>query len=140
MCTPRFSIYLGGAFAQFTPEDVLARQQEVAGLLNPSIAIFRPKHQGAYPAELGDLTDALLTTRDHLMVKKADVLVLDCLGAASISRGSLVETGWADELRKPVVLIAEEGNPHLFNMSRTLVSFIVPTRLKAAQVVNALLT
>ncbi len=140
MFSPMFGVYLGGAFAQFTPEEVLARQQEIINLLDPSISVLRPKHQGAYPSTLGALTDAVLTTRDRLMVGKSDVLVLDCLGATSLSRGSLVEIGWADELRKPVVLVAEEGNPHIFNMSLTLARFIVPTRQTAADVVNALLT
>ena len=134
------SVYLGGAFAQFTPEQVVARQTEVEALLHPSISVHKPRHQGGYSPTLGSALEATLTTRDLLMVRSADVLILDCLGATSISRGSVLEMGWASALQKPFVIIAEEGNPHSFNMSKSLTPFIVPTRAQAAEIVNTLLT
>jgi len=134
------TVYLGGAFAQFSPEQVEARQHEVEALLHTSIKVLKPRHQGGYSPSLGAALEATLTTRDLLMVRAANVLILDCLNATSISRGSVIEMGWASALQKPFVIIAEEGNPHSFNMSRSLTPFIVPTRAQAAEIVNTLLT
>ncbi|MBI1309327.1 MAG: hypothetical protein GC129_05730 [Proteobacteria bacterium] len=133
------SLYLGGAFAQYNPQEVTTRQAEVEALLHPSITVHKPKHQGSYPKNLTNV-EATLTQRDMLMVRAADLLILDCLGADKISRGSVLEMGWASAMGKPFILIAEEGNPHIFNMSQSLTRFIVPSRKHAADIANSLLT
>lgn len=134
------TIYLGGAFAQFTPQQVEERQNAFAALLHPSIVTHRPRHNAAYPAEIGTHLFATLTERDKHMVKQADVLVLDCSGAKEVSRGSMVEVGWASAWGKPVILIAEPGNPNLFAMSQHLANFIVASPAEAAAIANSLLT
>jgi nucleoside 2-deoxyribosyltransferase len=134
------TVYLGGAFAEFTPEQVLAKQAEMEALLGTEIQCLKPMHQGSYPAELGELVTATLTQRDHLQIKQSQLLILDFLGASKVSAGSMIEIGWATEMGKPVVAIAEAGNPNLTNMARNLITITATTRAQAAAVVRTLLT
>lgn len=54
-----------------------------------------------------------IMTRDFNDVKRADVLLVNLLGAASISIGTVMELAWAFQLQKPAVVAMEpEGNPH----------------------------
>ena len=133
------TVYLGGAFAEFTPEQVEAKQREVESLLGAGFTCLKPMHQGAYPAELGDLTTVTLTHRDRLQIEQSRLLILDFLGAKKVSAGSMIEIGWATQMGKPIVAIAESDNPNLTNMSRNLITIVASSRTQAAAVVRTLL-
>jgi nucleoside 2-deoxyribosyltransferase len=62
-------------------------------------------------AEAGGVEGVML--RDLTDVRRADALLVNCLGAKFISVGTAIELGWAYLLHKPAVVIIErEGNPH----------------------------
>jgi nucleoside 2-deoxyribosyltransferase len=62
-------------------------------------------------AESGGVEGVML--RDLTDVRRADALLVNCLGAKFISVGTAIELGWAYLLHKPAVIIIErEGNPH----------------------------
>ncbi len=57
--------------------------------------------------------DKAIVNRDRNDVMNCDLLFADLRGAAKASIGSMVEYGWADAFRKPIVTLMEkEGNPH----------------------------
>ncbi len=101
-----------------------------------------------------------IVTRDREDVKRADVVLMNLLGAERVSIGSMIELGWADAYRVPVVLVLETGaqyevrgdrvatatdvvsvnqsNPHHHAMVDQLAGYIVPTLAEALYVVKAL--
>jgi nucleoside 2-deoxyribosyltransferase len=134
------AVYLGGAFAQFSPEQVAAKQAELESLLPAGITCHKPQHRDAYAPSLGEANiGSILTTRDYEMIKKSDLLILDVLEAGKASAGSFIEIGWASGMNKPIILIAEEGNIHRHIMAMNLITAAVPTRAQAAEVAAKLL-
>jgi nucleoside 2-deoxyribosyltransferase len=133
------TVYLGGAFAEFTPAQVVAKQAEMEALLGASITCLKPMHQDSYPPELGQLITTTLTQRDYLQIQQSRLLIFDFLGATKVSAGSMIEIGWATEMGKPIVAVAEQGNPNLTNMARNLITITAATRTQAAAVVRTLL-
>lgn len=58
-------------------------------------------------------TPAAILARDRMDVMRADLLLVNFLGADKVSIGTCCEVAWADLLRTPVMLVMEdEGNPH----------------------------
>lgn len=47
--------------------------------------------------------------RDRLDVMRCDAVLMNFLGAKTVSIGTCVEIGWADAFRKPVILAMEEA-------------------------------
>jgi hypothetical protein len=64
--------------------------------------------------------------RDRHDTMGADLIFMNLLGAKDKSIGTMVELGWADSLRKPVVLVMEdEGNTHEHIFVQGLVTYRV---------------
>lgn len=101
-----------------------------------------------------------ICTRDRWDVKRSDVVLMNLLGAQQVSIGTMVEVGWADAYRVPIVLAIEPAeyevrgdrvghatdvvtkkstNPHHHAMVAELAGFQVPSLEEAVQVVKALL-
>ncbi len=59
-------------------------------------------------------TPRALVVRDRFDIQAADVVLVNLEGAKKVSIGTMVELGWADAFRKPVVLSMDDfyGNPH----------------------------
>ena len=81
-----------------------------------------------------------LTTRDRFDVGRSDVILANVLRAQKVSLGTVLELGWADCLRKPVILVIEEnGNCHDHAMLREIVSFRVSDLDDAIDLAKSLL-
>jgi nucleoside 2-deoxyribosyltransferase len=80
----------------------------------------------AYPMPLS--TAKGITTRARFDVRRCDLLLANLLEAEEISRGTLIEYGWADALGKPIITVMEkEGNPHDHPVVRELSGYVVNT-------------
>lgn len=67
-----------------------------------------------------------LTTRDFNDVRRCNLLFVNVLDATEVSRGTLIEIGWAYALRRPILLVMEpSGNPHDHFMVREAAGFVV---------------
>ena len=67
-----------------------------------------------------------ITVRDRFDTFRCDVFLANLLGAEKISIGTMIEYGWADSNKKPIITIIEkEGNPHDHSMIRELTGFRV---------------
>jgi len=65
------------------------------------------KHMGPFYTAKG------IMTRDHTDVLRADALLVNLLGTARPSLGTVMELAWAYAYRKPAVVVIErENNPH----------------------------
>lgn len=81
-----------------------------------------------------------IVARDRFDVMRADVVLVNVLGAWSVSIGTVLEVAWSDSQRIPVVLVMEEqGNPHEHAMLTECCAFRVETLDAAIQVCKALL-
>ena len=81
-----------------------------------------------------------IVTRDRWDATRADIVLVNVLGATRVSIGTMMELGWADAYRVPIVLVMESsGNPHDHGMVREVAGFVVPTLDEALAIVKALL-
>jgi nucleoside 2-deoxyribosyltransferase len=84
-------------------------------------------------------SDRGLMTRDRWDVTTCDAILVNLVGATRISVGTMIEVGMADILRKPLVLVMEEGNPHDHPMLREATGFRVPDLGTAVEVLDRIL-
>jgi len=81
-----------------------------------------------------------LLARDRMDVMACDLLLVNFLGAHRVSIGTCVEVGWADLLRKPVVLVMEpEGNVHDHSFLTGTAGFRAPRLEDAIELVKCVL-
>lgn len=82
-----------------------------------------------------------ITTRDRFDCTRSDAVLVNLVGARAVSIGTMIELGWADSARNPVILAMEpEGNPHAHAMVREIAGFVVPTVEEAVELAIAILT
>ncbi len=89
-------------------------------------------------------TDALstakgLTQRDRFDTFRSNLIFCNLLGTTQPSIGSMIEFGWADAMRIPIVCCMEEGNIHHHGMVVTVASWVVPTLEEGIAITKALL-
>ncbi len=81
-----------------------------------------------------------LTTRDRHDVMSCDIMLANFLGAEKVSIGTVVEYGWADAFRKPIITVIEkEGNLHEHAIIREVTGFRVETLDEGLLVARAIL-
>lgn len=81
-----------------------------------------------------------ITTRDRFDCTRADLVLVNLLGADRVSIGTVMELAWADLSRTPIVLcIDDEENPHEHAMIREVVGWRVNSVQAAIDVVIATL-
>ena len=67
-------------------------------------------------------------TRDRFDVKSCNIMLANLLGLEKITLGTMIEYGWADAYRKPIITVMEkEGNIHEHYFIRELTGFRVET-------------
>jgi nucleoside 2-deoxyribosyltransferase len=64
-----------------------------------------------------------ITARDRFDTMRSDLIFCNLMGMDKISVGSMIEFGWADAMRIPILLVAEEGNIHEHAMVNDMISF-----------------
>lgn len=81
-----------------------------------------------------------LTTRDRWDATRCDVLLVNLLGARTVSIGTVMEIAWADLVRKPIVMAIEPdgSNPHEHAMLNNSIGFRVSTLWDAIDVTRQL--
>ena len=81
-----------------------------------------------------------LTVRDRFDTMGCNLFLANLLGAKKISIGTMIEYGWADASRKPIITVIEkEGNPHDHSMVRELTGFRVETLEEGLYIAKAIL-
>ena len=82
-----------------------------------------------------------LTTRDRWDCMHCDLLLANLLGAKEVSKGTMIEYGWADAFRKPIITIIErEGNVHDHPIIRELTGFRVEDLEEGLEVARKILS
>lgn len=151
------TVYLAGPITGLTYDDGNEWREVVQNdLAAAGIAAFSPLRAKNFLREIGVLDSAGtpdsayiglnplsepkgITTRDRRDCMGCDLVLMNLLGAERISVGTMIEAGWADAARKPVVVAMEEDNIHRHAMLNEVAGFIVPTLEEAVAVVKAVL-
>lgn len=81
-----------------------------------------------------------IATRDRFDVASCDIMLANFLGADKVSIGTIIEYGWADAARKPIIAVIEkEGNPNDHSMVRELTGFRVESLDEGLYIARAIL-
>lgn len=81
-----------------------------------------------------------ITARDRYDCMESDLILFNFLGAKAVSIGTIVEVGWADAARRPMVAAIElEGNLHAHAIVKECIPFQVPTLEEACLLVRHIL-
>lgn len=80
-----------------------------------------------------------ITTRDRWDTQRCDIVLANFLKAERISIGTLLELGWADSVRTPIIAVMEKGNVHEHAMVDQIISFKVETLEEALNIAVAAL-
>ncbi len=148
------TVYLCGPIAGLTYGQARnGWREEFAGLLPEHIAPASPMRGKNFLVNAGVLNSKPEMYPEHVMatahgivhrdrndVKNCDAVVACFLGAGKVSIGSMVEFGWADAFRKPIVTIMDADNIHQHVFVSELSGYIVPSIEEAAVLVTHLLT
>jgi nucleoside 2-deoxyribosyltransferase len=153
----RGTVYLAGPITGLTYQGCTDwRQFAKAELHKSDIEGVSPMRAKDYLAGIGEISGHgreyfqlnvisqphSVVTRDRFDTTRADVVLMNLLGAKAVSIGTMVELGWADAARVPVVLVREEpgtGGVHDHMFVNSLAGYGVTTLEEALHVVRAIL-
>jgi nucleoside 2-deoxyribosyltransferase len=81
-------------------------------------------------------TNKAILSRDFMDCTKSDLILVNLLGAKSVSMGTVLEIGWAHQARVPVVVVIEDdgSNPHEHGMLMECCNFRVNSLNEAISV------
>lgn len=142
------TVYLAGPITGKSYEEATRWRTELEVGLAPGIRAASPLRGKEYLAGETDLahtypvplsTESAIVGRDFFDVSKCDLVCMNLLDAEVISIGSVVEVGWADALRTPVLLMMEDGNPHDHPFIRRAAAWRVTCIQDALTVINSTL-
>lgn len=120
------TVYLSGPITGLTYQDArYGWRGDFTKLLTSDINVLSPmRHEGHLAEITGPLAEnypthlfshsKMIVNKDFMDIRRSDLMVLNVMGAMKVvSRGSLVELGYAAAIDVPIVLIIEpEGNIH----------------------------
>jgi nucleoside 2-deoxyribosyltransferase len=145
-------VYLCGPIAGLTTQECTEQRKDMADRLahygiegwSPMrgkeniVAPGTPISSNAYEGVMASATGII--GRDRNDVFTCDAVLADLRGAKKASIGSMVEFGWADAWRKPIVTIMEPGNVHDHVFVKQLSTYVTDAEDEAIRLLSMLLT
>lgn len=143
-------VYLGGPIKGLSYEGATNWRYEARNKLNQDlIEVLDPMRNKEWlvgvqkfgePPESDPLTAQKgIVTRDRMDLKRCDMVLFNLRGAEQVSIGTMVEFGWADAFRKPIVTIVGPEDLHWHAFVRELSGFIVGSLGDGLEVVKRVL-
>lgn len=143
-------IYLAGPIGGLSYSEATNWRDETASTLEPyGIECLSPMRGKDYLINEAILKgtgydDTLLSnnraivTRDRMDVVNSDAILMNLTGATRISIGSMVELGWADTHRIPIIIVMEPGNLHEHGFVYEIANFVVTEMADAWTILKGL--
>lgn len=141
----KFYVYLAGPIAKCHFDQVTSWRKEVADKLPGNVIALDPMRDKDYLTGkvIKDIKSThFLTNANGVMSRDrndvlfiADLFFANFLGASEISKGTMIELGWADSKRIPIILVMEEGNIHNHPMVRQAAHHITDNLEKGIEIV-----
>jgi nucleoside 2-deoxyribosyltransferase len=150
-------VYLAGPITGLKHEEATSWRDDVSDRLSADgIACISPLRGKDYLKGTGHIeaygynnplsTDRAIVTRDRLDLTSSNLVIMNLLGTSRISIGTMVELGWADAHKIPVLLIIEDHetsmpprNPHEHAFVRELTGWRVNSVEQAIHMVRSIL-
>lgn len=130
-------VYMCGPITSLSIEEARSRRSELSIGLSEKISIIDPL-RGIVTGH--EFTHESVLKRDRSDVMSSDLVLADLRGVNIVSIGSMIEFGWADALRIPIITIMEDsGNPHEHFWVRELSTYVVNNTSEACYLANLLL-
>jgi nucleoside 2-deoxyribosyltransferase len=124
-------VYLAGPIAGLSYEAAVDWRAATIEALAPTIVGVSPMRGVDYLPQgysvVDEHTAKGITARDRFDIMTSDAVLMNVFGAKKVSIGSMIEAGWADAFRKPLVLVMEEDNIHFNALLVNIAGWIVPT-------------
>jgi nucleoside 2-deoxyribosyltransferase len=115
-------IYLAHQISGLSGDEVFSYYDETENTLSPYFQVLSPmKGKESFRTEVKYApqgysnpiaTDKAIVSRDHWMVKQADIVYANLIGTTNASIGMCFEMAWAYTNGKLVVVAIEPGNVH----------------------------
>lgn len=132
-------LYLAGGITGLTFEQATAWRREVAGKCPSWLKALSPLRGKEFIHQLtaqGDgkvadhyahvlATPKGIVGRDRNDVRRCDAILVNFLGATTVSIGTVMEVAWADAFGKPIIMAMEAQNLHRHSMIETVTPWIV---------------
>jgi nucleoside 2-deoxyribosyltransferase len=144
------SIYLCGPIGGCSYKECTDWRKYVANNIGEDILALSPMRAKEYLSnetniklsyETTILSSAVsITARDRNDIMNCDLLFVNLLAATKITIGSMIELGWADAWRKPIVLIMEPDNIHNHPIVNSLAGFRASTLDEGIFITKAILS
>jgi hypothetical protein len=142
-------LFLAGPLTGVSYEKSIAWRSYVASKLPPYIRAYSALRGKDYLAEEEVLKDVYeqfplssqkgISSRDRMDVTRCDMLFVNFLGAKQVSIGTVMEIAWADMLRKPILIVMEEGNIHEHGILKEVANYIVSDLDEGIRIATAVL-
>jgi nucleoside 2-deoxyribosyltransferase len=145
-------VYLAGPISGLTYDECTRWRDEArVALLPHGIECYSPMRNKAFLREVGTIEqsypgyalsgDRAIMTRDHHDTTTADAVLVNLLGTARVTIGTVMEIAWAWDRKIPVVAVIEPaGNLHDHPMVREAIGFRTRSVADAVEVVRSVLT
>lgn len=143
------TVYLGGPITGLTYKEATEWRQLVYDSVSANFEIRDPMRKkqclaisttpiNAIDNSRIETSTDFIMMRDYEDVKKADILFVNLLNAGKASIGTIAEIAWAYQVRKPVIVVMEQGNPHWHPFIIGMASILVHTLSEGINVLNQL--
>ena len=146
------TVYLSGPITGLTYHDArYGWRKDFSNRLDPGVYVLSPmRHEGHLAEIKGPLSSnypshlfshgKMIVAKDFLDIDRSDLVVANFLGSEKVSRGTLVELGYAHAKGKTIVAIVEKDNIHYYPFVTELAAVVVEDIQTAATIVNSLLS
>ena len=152
-----FLVYLGGTITGATHGEATGWRNYVSQQMPSEIICMSPMRAKDYLDGVDAKTDSEhrilecyedhplssqrgIMARDRNDVMRADLLFFNLMDNGNrVSIGSVIEVGWGDMLRKPIVIVMDKANLHNHAMVREAAGFVVDNLDEAIWITKAVL-
>lgn len=146
-----YLVYLAGPITGISYGECTDWRAYADTLLSPGISGVSPMRAKEYlaskPVIDHSYEDTVLscskgiTTRDRMDVQRADLVLVNLIGAKTVSIGTVMEIAWADAYGVPVVVAMEPtGNLHEHPMIKECTGFRTASLEEACRIASSIIT
>jgi nucleoside 2-deoxyribosyltransferase len=144
-----FFVYCAGPITWLSYNETVDWRNDLKKMLPPNIKILSPmrgkdhlkREKEIHVWQEGNplCSKKGIVTRDRFDVSRCDLFLANLFLSEKVSIGTMVEFGWADAYRKPIVTIMREEGIYRHPFILELSSFITENIEEAAEVIKSIL-
>lgn len=153
------AVYLSGPITGQNYENArYGWRRDIAKMFAPDIQTLSPMRHEGHLAELRGTMSVkalkefekkkshifshpkMIVSKDMLDIEQCAIMLVNLKEAVKVSQGTMWEMGYAHALRKPIIVVTDEGNVHNSPFITVTATQVVDTLEDAAAIINSLLS